>query len=412
MSNRFTHNQLIDRLANLAVRVGVNVQPGQQLVMTASTRAMPLARAITQHAYEAGASLVTTLFTDEACTLSRYTHGADNSFDHAPAWLFEGMAKAFEGGAARLAISGDNPGLLAGQDSNRVSRADRARAIAYKPAGQQISDFKINWNIVASATPGWAAQIFPGLPPQQAMRKLWKAIFAASRVDVADPVAAWNAHNATLHARSSRLNEKRYASLRFMGPGTDLTVGLADDHLWAGGAEPAKNGVICNPNIPTEEVFTTPHLGRVNGWVSSTKPLSVMGTVVQGIRVRFENGRAVEVHAESGEDVLRRLVSTDEGAARLGEVALVPHSSPISQSGLLFFNTLFDENAACHIAFGQAYSTCVKDGGSLTKDELTARGANSSNIHVDWMIGSGQVDVDGITADGVAEPIMRQGEFV
>ena len=208
------------------------------------------------------------------------------------------------------------------------------------------------------------------------------------------------------------MNEKRYAALHFRGPGTDLRVGLADDHQWMGGGTRAGNGAYCIPNMPTEEVFTTPHKDRVDGTVTSSKPLSHQGTLIEGIAVRFEGGRVVDAKASKGQEVLQRMIDTDEGARRLGEVALVPHSSPIATSGLLFFNTLFDENAASHIALGQAYSTCVKNGDQLTPEELAAKGANDSLIHVDWMIGSGQIDLDGVTSGGSTEPLMRKGEWV
>jgi aminopeptidase len=208
------------------------------------------------------------------------------------------------------------------------------------------------------------------------------------------------------------MNERRYAALHFKGPGTDLKVGLADDHLWLGGGTTAGNGNYCIPNMPTEEVFTTPHKDRVDGSVTSTKPLSYQGTLIEEIRVRFEGGKIVEAHAAKGEQVLQKMIETDDGARRLGEVSLVPNSSPIAASGMLFLNTLFDENAACHIALGQAYSSCLRDGDKLTPEQLAAKGANESLIHVDWMIGSGKIDVDGITAIGGAEPVMRQGEWV
>ena len=257
----------------------------------------------------------------------------------------------------------------------------------------------------------WAKTVFPDAP--DAVDRLWKAIFSASRVDasVADPKAAWAAHNGELSARRKLLEEKQYSALRFTGPGTDLTVGLADGHSWGGGAGRTIQGVMCNPNIPTEEVFTTPHCRRVEGHVRSTKPLAHQGVVIRDIEVRFEDGRIVEARASTGEAALKKLLDVDEGARRLGEVALVPHSSPISASGTLFFNTLFDENAACHIALGQSYSKCMKDGGSASAEDLAARGANASLIHVDWMIGSGEIDVDGITEAGEAEPLMRKGEW-
>ncbi|HEX5412735.1 MAG TPA: aminopeptidase [Terriglobia bacterium] len=402
----------LNRLAEAAVHVGLGLGPGQQLVMTAMLDAVPLVRLITQHAYKAGATLVTTLLGDEESTLLRYRHASDNSFDVAASWLYEGMAQAYRSGAARLAIAGGNPALLSGEDPERVSRANRATSKAYRPAMELITRHDINWTIVSCATPAWAVAVFPDLSQEEAISRLWEAIFKATRADQADPVAAWKAHDAKLHAWADRMNQSRYATLHFKGPGTDLKVGLADDHLWLGGGTMAGNGRYCIPNMPTEEVFTTPHKGRVEGHVTSTKPLSHQGTMIEGIAVRFEAGRIVEAHAQRGEQVLQRMIETDDGAGRLGEVSLVPHSSPIASSGLLFKNTLFDENAACHIALGQAYSNCVKNGNKLSPEELAASGANESLIHVDWMIGSNMIDVDGLTADGKAERVMRRGEWV
>lgn len=405
----FTKN--LDRLAEVAVRIGLGLAEGQQLVMTATLDAVPLSRRITEHAYKAGAAVVTTLFGDEQSALARFRWGSDASFDAAPSWLYDGMAQAYRNGAARLAIAGSDPSLLSKEDPQKVSRVNRATSKAYRPALELITRQEINWTIVSSATPAWAAAVFPDLPQEEALARLWSAIFAASRVDGPDPMAAWKEHDANLHMRASRLNENRYSTLHFRGPGTDLRVGLADGHLWLGGGSMAGNGRYCIPNIPTEEVFTTPHKDRVEGRVTSTKPLSHQGTMIEEIAVRFEAGRIVEARASRGEQVLQRMIETDEGARRLGEVSLVPHSSPIAASGLLFMNTLFDENAACHIALGQAYTTCLKDGNALTPDQLAARGANDSLIHVDWMIGSNRIDVDGITAAGNAEPVMRAGEW-
>ncbi len=412
MTDTATHEQRLDRLAEIGVRVGLGVRSGQEVVLTAPVGALPLVRRITAHAYRAGASQVTTLLSDEEATLARYQYAEDAAFDYAPAWLFEGMASAYRGGAARMAVAGDNPALLAGQDPARVSRANRARSKAYQPALELITNFATNWTIVSAATPAWAGQMFPGLTEDAAVAKLWDAIFAASRVDAPDPVAAWASHNAALHARTVQMNAKRFAALHFHGPGTDLRVGLADGHIWMGGSETAKNGVTCNPNIPTEEIFTTPHRAQCDGFVRSTKPLSYGGTLIRDIVVRFEAGRIVDAQASSGQDVLEKVLDTDEGARRLGEVALVPHSSPISASGLLFYNTLYDENAASHVAIGQAYRTCLEGGTTAGDAELAGRGANSSLIHIDWMIGSGEVDVTGVHADSTAEPIMRAGEWV
>ncbi|MDQ0318690.1 aminopeptidase [Pararhizobium capsulatum DSM 1112] len=401
----------LEKLAEVAVKVGLRLERGQDLVITAPIAALPLVRLITKHAYMAGAGLVTTFYSDEETTLARYQYAPDDSFDRASGWLYDGMAKAYAGNAARLAISGDNPMMLAAQDPAKVARANKANSIAYKPALEKISNFDINWNIISYPNPAWARQMFPDLAEDVAVGKLADAIFAASRVDVADPVAAWAEHNANLRKRSSWLNGERFSALRFTGPGTDLTVGLADGHEWHGGASTAKNGITCNPNIPTEEVFTTPHALRVEGHVSSTKPLSHQGTLIDNIQVRFEGGRIVEAKASKGEEVLNKVLDTDEGARRLGEVALVPHSSPISASGILFYNTLFDENASCHIALGQCYSKCFLDGASLSQEQIKAQGGNSSLIHIDWMIGSDKVDIDGILPNGGSVAVMRQGEW-
>jgi aminopeptidase len=403
----------LDRFAKVAVHVGLNLQAGQELLISASIEMLPLVRRITEHAYKAGALLVTTLYGDDETTLARYKYAQDGSFDHAAQWMADGVAAAFGSGVARLAIAGANPALLAGQDPAKVSRANIAGSKANKPAMELITRHAINWSIVAAATPAWAKLVFPALPEDEAVAKLWDAIFTASRATSDDPVAAWKTHSSNLHGRVKYLNEKRFHALRFHNADgtTDLTVGLADDHLWAGGGGEAGNGIFCNANIPTEECFTTPHKDRVDGFVKASKPLSHQGTLIENITCTFEGGKIVKATATNGEDALNRLVSTDDGARRLGEVALVPHSSPIAQSGILYWSTLFDENAASHIALGQAYATCLKGGEHMDAATLAAKGANSSLIHVDWMIGSGGMDVDGIAVDGSSEPLMRGGEW-
>lgn len=410
--NELTLNEKLDRLAEVAVKVGLGLKEGQELIMSAPMDALPLARKITEQAYKAGAKLVTTFYGDDPSVLARFQYGQDASFDYAPTWLQDGIANGFRSGAARLAIAGANPALLAKQDPAKVARANVAASKAGKPAMELITRHEINWTIVAAATPDWAKLVFPDEPEEAAIAKLWDAIFASSRVNVEDPVAEWKQHGERLKKRVDLLNGKRFSALHFKGQGTDLKVGLADDHLWAGGGTTAGNGIYCQPNIPTEECFTTPHKDRVDGTVRASKPLSHQGTLIENIAVRFEGGRIVEATATAGEDVLNRLISTDEGARRLGEVALVPHNSPIAQSGILFWNTLFDENAASHIALGQAYSTCLIGGEKMDSAQLATLGANESLIHVDWMIGSAEMDVDGINADGTAEPLMRKGAWV
>ena len=401
----------LDRLAEVAVKVGLQLQPGQDVFLTAPSNALPLVRRIAEHAYKAGAGLVTPLLSDEEITLARYRFARDDSFDRAPGWLYEGVAKAFDNNTARLAVVGDDPMLLSGEDAAKVARASKANSMAYQPALSRITGFDVNWNIVAYPGASWAKLVFPNDDEETAVAKLADAIFKASRVDNADPIAAWTAHNAALKTRTDWLNGQRFHALHYSGPGTDLTIGLADGHEWVGGASIAKNGIVCNPNIPTEEVFTTPHAQRVEGRVRSTKPLSYQGTLIEDIAVRFEGGRIVEATASRGAEVLNKVLDTDEGARRLGEVALVPHSSPISASNILFYNTLFDENASCHIALGQCYSKCFVGGDKLTPEQIAAQGGNKSFIHIDWMIGSDQIDIDGVHADGRRVPVFRKGEW-
>jgi aminopeptidase len=410
-THAFSHEQRLDRLAEVAVKAGLGLAHGQELLLTAPLDALPLVRRVVEHAYKAGASLVTTFLTDDELTLARFRFAPDDAFDRANIWLQEGIASAYRSGAARLGITGGNPALLAQQDPGKVGRANLAASKASRPALDLITRQEINWSIIASATPAWAALAFPNEAPENAVAKLWDAIFASTRIDAADPVAAWKAHSQHLQQRAALLNEKRFDALHFKSSATDLHVDLSDGHKWLGGGTIAGNGIPCLPNMPTEEVFTTPHKDRTEGTVASTKPLSYQGVLIKDIRVRFEQGRIVEATASEGQSALDKMIGSDDGARRLGEVALVPHSSPISASGLLFWNTLFDENAASHIALGQAYSTCVEGGDTMTPEQLASRGANDSLIHVDWMIGSGEMNVDGIR-NGQAEPLMRKGEWV
>ena len=401
----------IDKLANLAVKRGVGLQKGQNLLITAPIESIPLVRKIAEHAYREGANIVTPLFTDSDITLSRFKFAPNESFDTATDWLYKGMGEAFDNNTARMAIAGDDPMLLSKMDPEKVSRANKAMAKAYKPARERITEFKINWNIVSWPGSAWASRVFPDLPLDEAIVKLADAIFDASRASVDDPIQAWDDHNEKLRIKTKWLNEQNFAALQYNGPNTDLKIGLADEHEWMGGASKAQNGIICNPNIPSEEVFTTPHAYKVEGTVSSTKPLSYQGTLIDNINVTFKEGKIIESKASKGEEVLQKVLKSDEGASRIGEVALVPHSSPISQSGIIFYNTLFDENAASHIALGQCYSKCFKGDLDLSKDEIAKRGGNSSMIHIDWMIGSDKIDVDGIDKNGNSIPVFRKGEW-
>jgi len=397
----------LTRLAETAVRIGVNIQPEQELIVNAPVEAVGLVREIARQAYRAGARNVSVMFNDQALSRIHLEEGAESIFDYAPAWRYDGVIRAASEGAAILTVFGADPDLLAGCDAGRQARSQKAHAIAGRGLREIIGGFRTSWSIIPFAHPAWAKAVFPGRGEADAVALLWDAIFSTTRVRDGDPVANWDAHVKQLHARAAGLNGKRFDALHFSGPGTDLRVGLVEGHLWAGGAVETAAGRRCLPNIPTEEVFTMPHCQRVDGVVRSTKPLSYQGTLIEGIEVRFEGGRIVQADARNGAEVFRNLLAIDEGAARLGEVALVPDASPISRSGLLFQNTLFDENAACHIAIGRALGINAPGGEIEGLD-----GANDSLVHVDWMIGSGEIDVDGHYADGRVEAVMRRGAFV
>ena len=405
-------NAELDKLAELSIKTGVALQSGQDLLISAPLEAAPLVRRLAIHAYKAGAKVVTPLYTDPEVVLARYQYASEASFEKAADWLFDGMAVAFDNNTARLAVVGEDPMLLSEQDPENVSKANKALSLASSPIRERITRFDVNWNIIAWPGMHWAKRVFPKLSNDEAQLALADAIFAASRVITPDPIEAWKIHNGNLRERTNWLNAKNFDALHFYGEGTDLTVGLAKDHEWMGGASIARNGITCNPNIPSEEVFTTPHALKVNGYVRSTKPLSHQGTLIQDIAVVFKDGVIIEATASKGEEVFLKLLDTDEGARRLGEVALVPHGSPISKSNLLFYNTLFDENAACHIALGQCYSKCFKNGGELSSEKVVKLGGNSSMIHVDWMIGSESMNIDGIDKDEKITPVFRNGEWV
>lgn len=408
--NIIDETKLFD-LARATVDVGLNLQKGQDLLITSPIEALPLVRNIAKYAYQKGSGIITPFFYDDELALARYTNSNDEVYDRASTWLYEAMAKAYSNGAARLAIAGDNPMLFAGIDGELIARVNKAASLASKPAMEKITNFDINWSITSYPTLSWAKLVFPNLPDEKAVQALADAIFKASRVEDGDVLDNWQQHNSNLHKRSKWLNEQNFDALHFKSENTDLKIGLADDHQWQGGAAQAKNGVTCNANIPTEEVFTTPHSQKVDGVVYSTKPLSYQGNLIENIMMRFEAGKVIEAKASKGKDVLQKLLTSDEGASRLGEVALVPHSSPISASGLLFYNTLYDENAACHIAMGQCYAKCFKNGTSLPSEEIEQKGGNQSLIHVDWMIGSQHIDIDGITKTGEIVPVFRKGEW-
>ncbi|HVT11147.1 MAG TPA: aminopeptidase [Fimbriimonadaceae bacterium] len=398
--------------AELTIREGVGLQPSQELLLFAEIGDAPFVRLLVSEAYRLGAKNVEVMWSDSQVTLARFQEGSDEAISYAQAWLLDGVARAHREGAARLAVASADPGLLSGISPERIATHGRIQGAARKAISELVAGFAINWCVVGAASPAWAAKVFPGLPAEEAVAKLWDAIFLTSRVHESNPIAAWVAHSEGLERRVEQLNGLRFDALHFRGPGTDLRIGLVENHLWAGGRGRAKNGVICSPNIPTEEVFCMPHRLRVDGKVSSTKPLSVRGQVLEGIEVEFKGGEAVRVSARQGQETLQRLIDTDDGAKRLGEVALVPNSAKVAQAGILFYNTLYDENAASHIALGASYAENLDGYDSMSEEERLAHGANDSIIHVDWMIGSAQVDVDGLAADGSPTPLMRAGEWV
>jgi aminopeptidase len=404
--------------ADLAVRVGLNLQPGQRLLIIGplatggvSLEAAPFVREITASAYRAGARLVEALWGDEALLMARFRHGAAGSFDEFSRWLPEALAAHADAGDAILSVYANDPDQLKGEEQARISALQQATARAVRPFRERISRNDTNWSVVAAAAPAWARRVFPGLDDATATARLWEAIARLCRLDQSDPVVAWRTHLDALALRKDRLNERRYTALKYRAPGTDLTIGLPEAHVWVSGQSASRSGTLFAPNIPTEEVFTVPHKDRVDGVVSSTKPLSYGGTLIEDFTLRFEGGRVVQATARQGEAVLRDMLATDEGAARLGEIALVAHDTPISQSGLLFYNTLFDENAASHVALGSAYKFTFARGEQLSEEAFEAAGGNRSAIHVDFMIGSGALDIDGVRAGGT-EPLMRGGEWV
>ena len=408
----------LERYGELTVRVALNLQPGQRLLIIGplmnggvSLEAAPLVRHIAASAYRAGAELVEAMWGDEALQLARFGNAPRDSFGHFSAWLPQALAEHAEGGNAVLSIYANDPDLLQHESTDLAGALQQATSRSMIPFRELISRNHTNWSVIATAGTAWAAKVFADAPADQRFSLLRDTIERLCRLDRPDPVAAWQQHIGTLAARSDYLNRKRYTALRFSGPGTDLTVGLPAAHLWVSGASTSRNNIRFVANLPTEEVFTMADRHRVSGTVRATKPLSYSGTLIEDFSLKFEDGRVVDVKAGRGESVLRQLVDTDAAAGRLGEVALVPHSSPIAQSGRLFYNTLFDENAASHVALGTAYKFTLTGADAMSDEQFEQAGGNRSAIHVDFMIGSGELDVDGVLASGGAEPLMRRGEW-
>ncbi len=406
--------QKLNQYADLLLRIGLNFQPGQELAINATGSAetmTPFIRRVAESAYRAGARYVDVVWMDEQLQRIQLAEAVEESLAYVPAWRLQRGLALLEKDGAYLALYSPNPDLLAGQDTGRITALSRARAFANRPFAEAVQRGEISWLVGSVPGAAWAGRVFPDLPEAERIPALWEALFGVLRLDRPDPVAAWQAHLDQLQARCAWLSQRQLAALQFTGPGTDLTVGLPPAHRWLGGRADTRSGRPFTPNLPTEEVFTMPHREQVDGVVRSSRPLSLNGVLIEDFTLTFRGGCVVDVSAARGEAMLRQLIETDEGAGRLGEVALVPDSSPISRSGLLFYDTLFDENAACHLALGAAYRLCLPDGAQMSDDVFRAAGGNVSAVHHDFMIGSDRLDVTGIEADGARTPLLRQGEW-
>ena len=397
----------LDAYAELAIRVGVNVAPGQDVAVDAQVEHAPLARAVARAAYRAGAGRVDVLYGDKYVLGTKIELADEEQIGWSPPWIVQRIEDLGNAGGALVSITGDpEPELFARLDGRRVGLS-RMRGVA-EAYLEVAMEKKATWTIVAYPTVGWARTVF-GEPD---VERLWDAIVTAVRLDEPDPVAAWREHVTRLEERSSLLNERRFDRVRFRGPGTDLTVGLLPGSTWLSAETTTSTGQTHVPNMPTEEVFTTPDRRRTEGTVRSTRPLALQGAVVRGLQMRFEDGRIVEARADQGEDVVRAQLETDDGVVRLGEVALVDGSSRVGQTGLVFLSTLFDENATSHIAYGDAIPGAVEGGQELDGDGRVDAGINASSVHTDFMIGGPEVEVDGLDADGSPTPLIRDDKWV
>lgn len=403
---------LLGRYARLVVRQGIRIQPGQTLVIRTGLEAAPFVRKVVEQAYEAGAGDVHVEWSDEQVHHARLIMAPEESLAKVQEWKAKGLEELASAGAGFLSVYAPNPDLLQDVDPQRFAKASKANQTASRGLQKYIQSDKVSWCVVSVATEPWATSIFPEYTLDEAMAKLWEVIFTTTRITENDPEAAWQKHVFNLSRRLDYLNTNKFRALHYTAPGTDLTVELPEGHIWLGGGARTTDGTFFLPNIPTEEVFTLPHKTGVNGVVRSTRPLNYGGKLLEDFSLRFERGRIVEVQAKSGLEVLQALVDTDEGSHFLGEVALVPDDSPISQSNIVFKNTLFDENASNHIAIGSAYPTCLAGGEGMDEEQLEQHGANTSIVHVDFMIGSAQMDIDAQTASGDWVPLFRKGNWV
>ncbi|HFC9213880.1 TPA: aminopeptidase [Enterococcus faecium] len=404
-------NELLKKYARLIAETGVATEKGHTVVLQISVDQAPLARLITQEAYKLGAAEVIVQWTDDQIQREFLLHAATDRIENVPQSKIDQADEWLEKGASRISVVSADPDAFAGVDSQRVASYQAAAGKALMNLRKATQANKVSWTVVAAAGKQWAAKVFPDLPEEEQVDALWDQIFKTTRVYEEDPVLAWKKHDEKLAKKAEELNQEQFSALHYTAPGTDIIIGLPKNHLWEGAGSYNARGKKFMANMPTEEVFTAPYSHRVDGYISSTKPLSYAGTIISGMKFTFKDGKVVDFSAEQGEDVLAKLLDTDEGARRLGEVALVPDPSPISQSGIIFFNTLFDENASNHLALGSAYAFSVKGGTEMSDEELAEAGLNRSQTHVDFMVGSDKMDIDGIREDGSTVPIFRNGDW-
>lgn len=405
-------NENLKKYARLIAETGVNVQDNHTVVLQISVDQAPLARLITEEAYRLGAAEVIVQWSDETIQREFLAHAATDRIENVPQYKIDQTDDWIAKGASRISVVSSNPDALAGVDAQRVAAFQAANGKALVNLRKATQANKVSWTVVAAASEGWAAKVFPELATsEEQVDALWNEIFKTTRIYEENPVIAWDIHDKKLQEKAAELNEQQFTALHYTAPGTDLTIGLPKNHLWEGAGSYNARGEEFMANMPTEEVFTAPDSRRVDGYVSSTKPLSYAGTIISGMKFTFKDGKVVEFSAEQGEEALKNLLAIDEGAKHLGEVALVPDPSPISQSGLIFYNTLFDENASNHLAFGSAYAFNLQGGTEMSEEELAEAGLNRSQTHVDFMVGSDKMNIDGIKEDGTIVPVFRNGDW-
>lgn len=405
-------NENLKKYARLIAETGVNVQDNHTVVLQISVDQAPLARLITEEAYRLGAAEVIVQWSDETIQREFLAHAATDRIENVPQYKIDQTDDWIAKGASRISVVSSNPDALAGVDAQRVAAFQAANGKALVNLRKATQANKVSWTVVAAASEGWAAKVFPELATsEEQVDALWNEIFKTTRIYEENPVIAWNIHDKKLQEKAAELNEQQFTALHYTAPGTDLTIGLPKNHLWEGAGSYNARGEEFMANMPTEEVFTAPDSRRVDGYVSSTKPLSYAGTIISEMKFTFKDGKVVDFSAEQGEEALKNLLAIDEGAKHLGEVALVPDPSPISQSGLIFYNTLFDENASNHLAFGSAYAFNLQGGTEMSEEELAEAGLNHSQTHVDFMVGSDKMNIDGIKEDGTIVPVFRNGDW-